>query len=62
MKVYDVGFLSKYGYYDETQLEIEERNAEDEEIIEMINLILSLQNEMGIKEIIYIEYVDEEDC
>ena len=61
MKVYNVGFLDIYGYQDETQLDIEEYNTIGEEIIELINLILSLKNEMKIKEITYIELESEEE-
>lgn len=63
MLIYNVGFINSDGKKDQTQLDIEEYNSEDIEIIEMINLILSLKDEMGIKEVIYIDYVgcSEED-
>jgi hypothetical protein len=61
MITYNVGFININGGQDETQLDINEYNREDVEIIELINLILSLKDEMGIKEVTYIECVDEED-
>ena len=61
MVVYNVGFVNNEGKIDETQLDVEEHNREDEEIVELINLILSLKDEMGIKEVKYIEVVEEED-
>lgn len=61
MLTYNVGFINVNGEQDETQLDIEEYNSEDTEIIELINLILSLKDEMGIKEVTYIECTDEED-
>ena len=61
MLTYNVGFINVNGEQDETQLDIEERNFEDEEIIELFNLILSLKDEMGIKEITYIDYIECED-
>lgn len=57
MLIYNVGFINSDGKKDQTQLDIEEYNVEDAEIIEMINLLLSLKDEMGIKEVIYIDYV-----
>ncbi len=61
MLAYNVGFINVNGEQDETQLDVEEYNTEDAEIIELINLILSLKDEMGIKEVTYIECVDEEE-
>lgn len=61
MLTYNVGFINTNGEQDETQLNINEYNREDLEIIELINLILSLKDEMGIKEITYINYVERED-
>jgi hypothetical protein len=63
MLIYNVGFINSDGKRDQTQLDIEEYNREDAEIIEMVNLILSLKDEMDIKEVIYIDYVgcSEED-
>ena len=57
MLVYNVGFINENNLEDETQLDVEEHNSEDTEMIELINLILSLKDEMGIKEVTYIEYV-----
>ncbi len=57
MLIYNVGFINKDNLEDETQLDVNEYNSEDAEMIELINLILSLKEEMGIKEITYIEYV-----
>ena len=64
MLVCNIGFINADGEQDETQLDIEERNRTDEEIIELMNLILSLKDEMNIKEITYLdclEYEDEEE-
>lgn len=61
MITYNVGFINTNGEQDETQLDIEERNSTDEEVIELMNLILSLKNEMDIKEITHIEYLEYED-
>ena len=61
MLVYNVGFINEDNQEDETQLDVEEYNQEDAEMIELINLILSLKDEMGIKEVTYIEYMDCEE-
>ncbi len=61
MLIYNVGFINVDGKEDETQLDVEEYNREDAEMIELINLILSLKEEMGIKEVTHIDYVDTED-
>ena len=63
MLTYNIGFINENNEPDETQLDVEEYNQEDAEMIELINLILSLKDEMGIKEVTYIEYMkcDEED-
>ena len=61
MLIYNVGFINIEGKEDETQLDVEECNREDAEMIELINLILTLKEEMGIKEVTYIDYVDRED-
>jgi hypothetical protein len=61
MLIYNVGFINTNGEQDETQLDIKEYNSEDAEIIELINLILSLKDEMSVKEVMYIECVDEEE-
>ena len=61
MLIYNIGFINENNEHDETQLDIELKGEPDAEIIEMINLILSLKDEMGIKEITYIDYVDEEE-
>ena len=64
MLTFNVGFINADNQPDETQLDVEEYNYEDAEIIELINLILSLKDEMGIKQITYIdgiEYDDEEE-
>lgn len=58
MIVCNVGFLNKNGREDETQLNIEERNRTDEEVIELVNLLLSLKDELGIKEVFYIDYME----
>ena len=61
MLTYNVGFINADNQPDETQLDITEYNREDLEIIELINLILSLKDEMGIKEITDIKCVDDEE-
>lgn len=63
MLVCNIGFINTDGYNDETQLDVEEHNTTEEEVIELMNLILSLKEEMKIKEITYIDYlecIDEE--
>ena len=61
MITYNVGFVNTDGVQDETQLDIEERNSTDEEVIELMNLILGLKDEMNIKEVAYIEYLEYEE-
>lgn len=61
MVIYNIGFINENGEQDETQLDIEEQNTTEEEVIELINLILSLKDEMEIKEITYIDYLECED-
>lgn len=61
MLTFNVGFINTDGKQDETQLDVEEYNYEDAEIIELINLILSLKDEMGIQKIEYIDCVGDED-
>lgn len=61
MLIYNVGFINADNKHDETQLDVGEYNNESKEMIELINLILSLKEEMGIKEITYIEYVGYEE-
>ena len=61
MLIFNIGFINADGEQDETQLDIEERNRTDEEVIELMNLILSLKDEMNIKEITYIDYLECED-
>lgn len=57
MLIYNVGFINENNEPDETQLDVEEHDDEETATIELINLILSLKDEMSIKEITYIEYV-----
>lgn len=59
MVTYNVGFINIDGKQDETQFDVEERNSTEEEVIELMNLILSLANEMSIKEITYLEYLED---
>ena len=59
MLTYNVGFINNEGNHDETQFDIEERNRTEEEVVELINLILSLKNEIGIKEVTYIDLSEE---
>lgn len=61
MLIYNVGFINGNNELDATQLDIEDHSDLNMEFIELINLILSLKDEMDIKEITYIECVDEED-
>ena len=61
MLIYNVGFINTEGKEDETQFDVKEHNSDDAEIIELINLILSLKEEMGIKEVTYIDCVDTEE-
>ena len=61
MLVCNVGFINTNGDEDETQLDVEEYNTTEQEVIELINLILSLKEEMEIKEITYLEYLECED-
>lgn len=60
MLIYNVGFINTDGKHDETQLDIQESNSTEAEIVELINLVLSLKDEMGIKEITYLDCVEEE--
>ena len=55
MLIYNVGFINENNERNETQLDVMEYNQEDIERMELINLILDLKDEMGIKKIIYIE-------
>ena len=57
MLIYNIGFINSNNEPDETQLDVKEYNNQDAEMIELINLILSLKDEMGIKEITHIEYM-----
>ena len=59
MLIYNVGFINEGDRYDETQLNVKQRV---EDGLELFNLILSLKDEMGIKEITYIDYVGHEEC
>lgn len=62
MVVCNVGFINTNGHEDKTQLDIEEEyDTTEAEVVELINLILSLKDEMGIKEITYLDYVECED-
>ena len=61
MLIYNVGFVNVNGKHDSTELNVEEQNTVDEEIIELINLILSLKDEMSIKEITSIDYMECEE-
>ena len=62
MVVCNVGFINTNGHEDETQLDIEEEyDTTEAEVVELINLILSLKDEMGIKEITYLDYMECED-
>ena len=50
MLIYNVGFINEDNLDDETQLDVRECDNESEEMVELINLILSLKDEMGIKD------------
>ena len=58
MLVYNIDFINSQGKNDSTQLDIEQHEFVHDETIEMINLLLSLKDEMDIKEITYIDYVE----
>lgn len=60
MLTFNVGFINTDGKQDETQLDVQEYNYEDAEIIELMNLILSLKDEMGIEKITYIDGTEYE--
>lgn len=60
MLTFNVGFINTDGKQDETQLDVEDPHYPDAEIIELMNLILSLKDEMGIKEITYIDGTEYE--
>lgn len=53
--VYDIGFTNSKGISDETQLDITLQEKRSDEICELINLLLSLKDEMDIKTIDYID-------
>ena len=61
MLVFNVGFINEDGRDDETQLGVEDHVIVEDNVVELINLILSLKDEMGIKEITYIEDAYEEE-
>lgn len=61
MLVCNIGFIDVNGKQDETQLDINEYNSEEAEMIELINLLLSLKDEMGIKEVTHIYYMECEE-
>ena len=58
MLVFNVKFINTDNQPDETQVEVSEYNQEDAEITELINLILGLKDELGIKKVTHIECVD----
>ena len=55
---YNVGFINDGGENDETQLCVESNEDPDVVMADMCNFILSLKEEMEIKEITYIERVE----
>ena len=61
MLVYNIGFTNSNGDKDETQINIEKYENPLDEVSELLNLILSLREEMDIKDIEYIYCVGEED-
>ena len=58
--IVNIGFLTTDGKVSETQLDLEARNNILDEHIELINLLLSLKEEMDIKEVRYLDYLQEE--
>lgn len=58
-KVYNVGFVNGEGKDNETQLDVE-YGIPSVERLELLNLILSLKEEMGIKRLTYIDFVKVE--
>ena len=59
--VYEVGFINEDNERDETELNVVECNTELSEMVELMGLVISLKEELGIKEITYIEYVGREE-
>lgn len=58
MLVYNVSFKNSKGQLDETQLDI--IKSEPEEVhLELLNLILSLKDEMDIQEIVDVYFVED---
>lgn len=58
--IVNIGFLTTDGKEDETQVDLEAHNNILDEHIELINLLLSLKEEMDIREVIYLDYLQEE--
>lgn len=58
--IVNIGFLTTDGKVSETQLDLEARNNILDEHIELINLLLSLKEEMDIKEVRYLDYLQED--
>lgn len=58
MLVYNVGFKNSEGQQDETQLDIE-KSGLYEVVVELMNLVLSLKDEMDIQEITDIDFVED---
>lgn len=58
--IVNIGFLTADGKEDETQVDLEAHNNILDEHIELINLLLSLKEEMDIREVIYLDYLQEE--
>lgn len=61
MATVNVGFLNFEGKLEEAQLDVEECNLVAEEMVELFNRLLSLKDELQIKEIKYIEYLETEE-
>ena len=55
--VYDIGFIDLEDNPDETELDVEFSSDQTSEMVELFNLIMSLKDELGIKEITYIDKV-----
>ena len=55
--VYDIGFIDLEDNPDETELDVKFSLDQTAEMVELFNLIMSLKDELGIKEITYIDKV-----
>jgi len=61
MMTVNVGFINSNKELDETQLDVKSANYLETEVVDLINIILSLKEEMDIVEVEYIECFEEEE-